>query len=301
MRTQVIIKRLSFAENCKMSKSYLFAIISAFCFFSQNGTAQNYKSIFDSIPENTTWDIILYGYCDAVCSDSFDIIGDSIINAETYQELAGLGFLREDTVAGKTWMFDPNWNEEYLIMDLSLTVGDTFYLYDYWNNPVVTTVDSVQLINGLKHIWLHQEGNICGFFYPLEFVEGSGPNVGFNYQRWLPINSFMLCQHKNGVKTLGNTLFFDACYVCVGGLKETNIERIQLFPSPANDVLNVLFAGELQQAALCVFDQFGRIQLEIPNWNNQQQVVSISSLKPGIYFVSIKDKELESVKRFVKQ
>jgi len=284
-----------------MSKSYLFAIISAFCFFSNNGTAQNYKSIFDSIPENTTWDIILYGYCDAVCSDSFHITGDSIINAETYQELAGLGFLREDTVAGKTWLYDPAWNEEYLIMDLSLTVGDTFYLYDYTNIPYPTTVDSVQLINGLKHLWLHEEGNICGLTYSMKFVEGCGPNVGFNYQRSLPINSFMLCQHKSGVKTLGNTLFFDACYVCQVGLKETNLGRIQLFPSPANDVLNILFADEVQQATLCVFDQFGRIQLEIPNWNNQLQEVTIASLKPGIYFVSIKDKELESVKRFVKQ
>lgn len=287
-----------------MSKSYLFAIISAFCFFSNNGTAQNYKSIFDSIPENTTWDIVLMGYCYAVCSDSFDIIGDSIINAETYQELGGLGFLREDTIAGKTWYYDPIWSEEYLVMDLSLTVGDTFYLYDYNNNPYITIVDSVEIITGIKHVWLHEQGFICGLSYPLEFVEGSGPNFGFHYQRSFflsTINTFMLCQHKGGVKTLGNTLFFDACYVCVGGLKETNNERIQLFPSPANDVLNVLFAGELQQATLCVFDQFGRLQFEVPDWNNQQQIVNIASLKPGIYFVSIKDKELESVKRFVKQ
>lgn len=284
-----------------MPKSFLFAIVSVCCFFSHNGNAQNYKSIFDSIPENTTWDIILMGYCDAVCSDSFHITGDSIINTETYYELSGLGFLREDTVAGKTWLYDPTWNEEYLIMDLSLTVGDTFYLYDFNNNPIVTTVDSVQQIDGLKHLWLHEEGNICGLTYSMEFVEGSGPNVGFNYQRSIPLNSFMLCQHKSGVKTLGNTLFFDACYVCQVGLKETNLERIQLFPSPANDVLNILFADEVQQATLCVFDQFGRIQLAIPDWNNQQQVLTIAALNPGVYFVSIKDGSEQSVKRFVKQ
>ena len=66
--------------------------------------------------------------------------------------------MREDLAEGKVWFMGAVETmsgldtAEYLIMDLSLNVGDTFIVYQSFGFETMTTVDSVYYEFGLKHV-----------------------------------------------------------------------------------------------------------------------------------------------------
>ena len=89
----------------------------------------------------------------------------------------------------------------------------------------VFTVDSINYISGKKHVYINSYVNIIGIEEPLTFVEGSGPNAGFNYHRnpgGAYLSSFMMCHSKDSIKVQGNTMFMDSCEVCWVGIDELN-------------------------------------------------------------------------------
>ncbi len=198
-------------------------IVLIFCFISLFGHlfSQGYQSIFGDT--STTWSIIKEGYCDIVCSSFYSPNSDTVVNLTPYKVLQNYGFIREDSVQGKVWFYDENWDQEYLVMDLALQVSDTFNIYNWNGIAEVFTVDSINYSSGKKHLYLDGSIFICGMSEPLVFVEGSGPNAGFNYQRLAGgayIPSFMLCHTKDEIKVQGNTMFMDSCEVCMVGIEE---------------------------------------------------------------------------------
>ncbi len=114
-------------------------------------------------------------------------------------------YLREDTATGRIYRYSPDDEEEILTCDMSLSVGDTFWMpfdksYYYDSRPVPIVVDTIYFVNGLKTIQfrtIYECGSMWSddptpcptlfgvevHHHPIIFVEGIGPN--FSPFGWL--------------------------------------------------------------------------------------------------------------------
>lgn len=259
---------------------------------TNNLFSQNYKSIFGNT--STVWNVILQGFCDAIASNTVTATIDTTIDSNSYIVISGLGgFLREDTVQGKVWFYDLSLNKEYLVMDLSLALGDTSYIYTYNNDSLPITVDSVYFIGGLKHIRFNETLNMCGYSEKIKFIEGSGPNISFNYQgTWngLPPISYMLCHFKDGIKVTGNYLFNDTCFVYEVGIPENNsdMNSIKIFPNPASDFVHLDIEDfDNKTANVSIYNILGLL-VKKQELTNHQKAIDVGDLNDDFYLVIIK-------------
>ena len=141
---------------------------SLYIFLSFNFFAQNYPSIFGT--ENTKWDFPWCNLDQASITEQITEL-DTIIDGVEYKKVGTLnsgsisydlnvigsnGYAREDLAEGKVWFMGAVETmsgldtAEYLIMDLSLNVGDTFIVYQSFGFETMTTVDSVYYEFGLS-------------------------------------------------------------------------------------------------------------------------------------------------------
>jgi hypothetical protein len=260
-------------------KSILFILFLSVSVFS---SAQNSKSIFGD--SATTWDIIIAGYCDAVCKSQFNATGDTIVDGKKYTVIPFYdGFVREDTTSGKVWFYNKIYAQEYLVMDLNLNLNEAFTIYSYNNTPSTIFVDSIYYINGLKHVRLNHLIRMCALEEKLTFIEGSGPNAAFHYQR-SDIASYMLCHFKDGVKVAGNIIFNNDCDICDVGINEYHQNNIYLFPNPSRDVFHFRFPHAEKALHTEIFNYLGK---KIFSESGHTQKIDLSSAGDGIYFYYI--------------
>jgi len=269
------------------AKIYMTVVIFALAALPGRSVAQSYVSMFGNT--STTWDVILFGACDAICSQTVTVAGDTTINSKTYKIISGLpGFVREDTIQGKAWFYSIFYNTEYLVMDLSLNLGDFFDIYDYTNTAHPFIVDSVYYIDNLKHVRIDKETVMCDLHEKITFIEGSGTTAGFTYQGH-GISSYMLCHHKDGVKTAGNMLFPDSCYICEVGVPEKNPDgnATKIFPNPASDELNIEVKNmSLYNTRLAIYNIIGEMVYS-QNINGKVTTVNVSKFDKGVYFIVV--------------
>ena len=271
---------------------FLLALTCILSALTGNAYSQSYLSIFGD--SSTTWDIILYGYCDAICSQTVVVTNDTTVGSNTYKVISGLpGFVREDTVQGKAWFYDTYYNTEYLVMDLGLNLGDTFNIYDFSNMAFPFIVDSVYFVNSLKHVRLDAWTTMCALNEKITFIEGSGTTASFSYQRDLNgnfVSSYMLCHHKNGVSVAGNILFNDACYICdVGGIDESSSYSISLkiFPNPFSFSTTLESNEHFKNAIFTIHSVTGQKVKKINNFSGQKIKLYRDNLQSGIYFIRL--------------
>ncbi|MEY3443674.1 MAG: hypothetical protein RLZZ519_1955 [Bacteroidota bacterium] len=285
-------------------KIYLLALVCLFSTVFQKSFSQSYLSIFGN--STTDWDIVEFGACDAICSGTVTVVGDTTISGVSYKRLNGLsGFLREDSTQGKAWYYDTTAQAEFLVMDLNLSVGDTFDLYDYSNVAHPHLVDSVYISGNRKHVRLDVSTVMCAYEEKITFVEGSGTTVGFHYQRQYfnnSVSSAMLCHHKDGVKAAGNTLFNDVCFFCDVAVDEavSDVQSIHLFPNPAQDQLNIELRNfTSRNAKLTIYDAVGKY-VETKHLVDALTTMDISQLSQGIYYAILRDGLAVQSVKFVK-
>jgi hypothetical protein len=286
------------------NKFYILSLICIMMVTSEKSFSQNYLSLFGDT--STTWDLILFGYCDGMCSQTFTVDNDTTINTKTYKIIPGIpGFLREDSILGKAWFFDTYSNMEYLVMDLSLNLGDTFNLYDFSSVAYPYIVDSVFYVNGKKHVRINAWSSLCGPYEQITFIEGSGTTAGFTYQRYLSgssVPSYMLCHNKDGIKENGNILFMDTCSVCSVGNEELNsdLTLVKVFPNPTFDELNIVIKNTSSNTFwLSIYNLLGEqiIYQQISNSTN----INVLSLNKGVYFAVISDNNNNFYQKIIKQ
>lgn len=145
-----------------------------------------YEPIFkDSI---VSFDITLQGFDYAFPGYNITIRDKVIENEKEYQKVfwnsSFVGLFREDSLAAKAWYWDNMEDEERLISDLDLMVGDTFAIasenfYCDSNNQSndYTIVESIDTLDGNKRI----NFDCWHSFDRLRFIERVGPNAGIIY------------------------------------------------------------------------------------------------------------------------
>jgi len=276
-----------------MKKKIYFSVF--ICIFSSQtfkSFSQNYLSFFGD--SSTTWTIIPFGACHNICSGTYAVAGDTTVNSNSYKVIPNLGFLREDTIIGKAWFYATNtfFNKEYLIMDLGLNLNDTFFIYDLLDVPFAFTVDSIYYINSLKYVRLDGSISMCTLNEKITFIEGSGTNASFHYQRQLngyTVPTYMLCHYKNGIKVAGNFLFNDSCNVCMLGINENNPKPylLNISPNPFSSQTVLQINNYLNNATLTVYNSFGQTVKQIKNISGQTVVLSRDNLASGLYFIRL--------------
>jgi len=231
-------------------------LLIVLCFFvstSVDSLAQNYNSIFGI--ENTNWKMPFCNLDIAHVKEqmseietnidgvNYKKVGTVTPNGVSY-DLNGIdanGYAREDVSSGKAWFMSTMETMggidtlEFMVMDLSLNVGDIFVIYKPWNEVITSIIDSVYFISGVKHV--QTDYHFWGSDEPLTFIEGIGTNYGLSYMH----DSFNMCHCLISInKDLDEVYSNNNCFPPMVG-NEHLIEdiSISIFPNPASSYLTV--------------------------------------------------------------
>lgn len=92
--------------------------------------------------------------------------------------------------------------------------------------------------------------------------------------------------------TTFETICFSSCAACVGvGLKEVASNNdLKIYPNPATNEVTVSTVDE-PVYAIYLSDYTGKIFIELDGAGTKDRVIDIRSLNPGIYFLSIRNKQ----------
>lgn len=274
-------------------------IISSLYFFLMFGLTTGYTQPYESIFGNsiTSWSIQIEGI-DHGDTDSLTTVFDTTFNNFNYKYVQNhyyigiSGFIREDTLQGKAWFYNPATSTEELIMDLSLSVGDTIF---YTNSYYTAVVDSVYYINGKKHIqfnrFIFASNNFTSGYKPFTFIEGVGSNAGIIYPFYWGSN-YLLCASKDFVATYVDSFFNGNCYVTWVGINENQKKtNWKLYPNPSSEY-TILSIEDLpnEEFSLYIYDVYGRMVKEINNIVDKEIRINNTHLQSGIYFFNIQTK-----------
>jgi hypothetical protein len=73
-----------------------------------------------------------------------------------------------------------------------------------------------------------------------------------------------------------------------------------LYPNPAKNVLNINTKSSIEVHTITIYNQLGQVVLAIPNAKNLN-LIDVSSLKTGNYFLKISSDKGSATEKFIKQ
>jgi len=289
-------------------KFIIQVIVISFLFLSSSNVllAQNYNSIFGI--ENTTWKT---PFCNLDISHVKEQISEieTVLNGVNYKkvgtvtpngvsyDLNGIdanGYTREDVSSGKAWfmstmeMIGVIDTLEFLVMDLSLNVGDTFVIYKPWNEVITSFIDSVYFISGVKHV--QTDYHFWGSDEPLTFIEGIGTNYGLSYMH----DSFNMCHCLISInKDLDEVYSNNNCIPPMVGNEDLMEDvGVSIFPNPSSSYVAVdsNFKGVQNYVIYSVLGE------KVMNGSMNSNRIDISALPSGSYVLHLGN---QSFKLFV--
>lgn len=268
------------------------------------------SNVYHPFPEsNAQWNFNAFtqmGACHKAYS--IEVFGDTIINSNTYFQLIThgaidmgsffgcnfslptyLGAIRNDTAHKKVYFVPPLQQNEELLYDFKMQVGDTVkgYLSSFASNLIVYEKDSI-LVNGNYRNRLKVDS--C---YYVNFIEGIGSDYGLiqilpgcitdaNYY-------YLSCFKENNViQYPGNV---STCTL-IDGIADVseNIDGINISPNPSHDDFKIV-AHKNALKALKVFDINGKLIKE--EILNNVYFTQIQGLNSGFYNLQIKDSKMQ--------
>ena len=252
--------------------------------------AQEYESYFGT--DSTRLNVLQYcidwvstGYMEINTADTVHVNGHDYLHATPrgfFFENAELYF-REETSTGRLYRYFPMIDEEeVLLCDMTLTVGDTFYHIDSWGMAHPSVVESVSFENGRK---------VIRFALPylpwhdaLTFREGIFPNnFPIGYLDYYDCENNLLCEYKDGEHVFENPEY-NICYIDETSVQEQDLQRVSLYPNPAKETM--LIEGA-KVAEVQVYNALGQLVKTVQGTNE----IPVADLPQGVYLVRIRDGE----------
>lgn len=301
---------------------YLLLSICCLLFTFNKIDAQNYSSM---LPDTIKWHIASYQN-EEVTTQIFKtpkstVFIDGIIYFKIENEQGNvIGFLREDLNAGKTWFFTANFDndEEILIMDLSLDVGDEFEI-DNAGGLLVTTVTSRTVIDDKIHIEFDYLLFLEDTTMPLTFIEGIGPNAGFTYISNFPgntvNNNLLLCTFVLEEEIYKSDFANEDCdFEIIIPEDTTSVEffsiqesGINVFPNPATDFLYIQFddlQDKYMEVDVVVYNLEGKVIFREKGINTNSidftHKIETNNWLNGSYILQINTKDKSYLKQIIK-
>ena len=252
--------------------------------------AQEYESYFGT--DSTRLNVLQYcidwvstGYMEINTADTVHVNGHDYLHATPrgfFFENAELYF-REETSTGRLYRYFPMIDEEeVLLCDMSLTVGDTFYHIDSWGMAHPSVVESVSFENGRK---------VIRFALPylpwhdaLTFREGIFPNnFPIGYLDYFDCENNLLCEYKDGEQVFENPEY-NTCYIDETSVQEQGQQQITIYPNPAKETMLIegAKASEVQ-----LYNALGQLVKTMQGTNE----IPVADLPQGVYMLRIADIE----------
>lgn len=236
-------------------------------------------------------------------------------------------FFREDTTTGSVFVRVGNGGEDFLIMNMSLDVGDTIFfppdffpIANFWSNLVITCdnkiiIDSIYFHNGNKVLktsckTLSCPSNISHQTMEyLTFIEGIGPNKGIFYwmnefHYWDYGNlSYLLCAFKDTVKVYQNPSYNTCDTAIFSNIQNlNNAAEIEIYPNPTSGNFNIEFINQNEKySTINIYDLTGKIIYKKTNISQDIINIDISKYNNGIYFIKIINQNNTYFKKLIKQ
>lgn len=196
-------------------------------------------------------------------------------------------YFRENTATGRLYRYIPSADEEWLLCDMSLAVGDAFSFNDFFGTHQVV-VESVSYENEGKVIHLSDGWNEFVFhegvfpdYYPIGFPGASFEN---EYDGCI---SHLLCEYKNGEQVFYNPNF-ESCDEHWFSVSETTDNSAKIYPTSLRSMETVHIETVEPILKVAVYDLYGR---EIPIVCDQkascQWDLTISKRVSGIYIIKV--------------
>ena len=270
-------------------------MILSFLILSTNIVQSQYQSIFGNL--RTEWNFISLT-CDAAFVESYIHEKDTTINNIEYHIINNWGLLRESDQNSKLWYRNFNDNNEALIFDLSLTMGDHSTI-----NAKDFIVDTVYQENGLKIIEFDYMPSHCGFYEHLKFEEGRGPNLGYKFSITADDDDTKLlrCQTKDSITInyLEQFGFGADCRSDLVNTKEIEAEEITIFPNPFIEELTIQFMRSSFRT-IDVFNLHGAKLLTV-NTSLESTTIKTSGLENGFYIIRIIESNFAKTIKLLKE
>lgn len=207
-------------------------------------------------------------------------------------------FLREDTATGKLWCRFREGNADFIIADMSLSIGDTIWLPNYvdYRDSVMYTVQDTLTQDGYYTITLNDEFTERSIM----FIEGVGCSNLFDYLRLPIIGSQMVCCHKDGELIYHYSMNGwpeEDCVVRPVGINDcVENQEVHIWPNPCNDWIYINSDEHIESAK--IYDMMGRLLLDNISCKDK---VCIKNLPQGIYLLFIESNHSKSNIKIIKQ
>jgi hypothetical protein len=254
-------------------------------FMTLGAFGQPYEPVIAS--DSTSWDIAWKELFGNVMGNLYSVANKDTLYHDLYFQSFDpnaeyVGKIREDVNTGKIWYTPPDYTEEYLIMDLYLTIGDTFDL-PVFNTTIPIEVVDVYYINQRKCIEFDFQTE---WDEPLRFIEGVGRNIAM-YSFWYGEFTYVACKYNSGelVYVNSNPNFIE-CELDPTGIDTVHSNSVQVYPNPAGELLHVAFEGsDCQEITILIFNVNG---IEVYRNNvNANETIDLTTFNKGIYLIQI--------------
>lgn len=253
------------------------------------------QSIFGDF--QTTWNYISLT-CDVANVTTYVHEKDTTIDNIPYHLINDWGLLRESDLNAKLWYRSFDDEEEFLLMDLSLNIGDTFLL-----SSVEFIVDTIYTEDSLKVIEFDYIPLNCGFYERLKFKEGKGPNLCFDFllSAIESKSKLLRCHTKDSITInyLEQFGFGSDCSRDLVSAENLEIGTIQIFPNPFNDYIIVRF-NDTKQRTIEIYNING---LRILNKTTTLNYLDINTedLLKGVYIIRVKESDVTVNFKMIKE
>ncbi len=272
--------------------------------FSIDGQTNVYHSFPDS---NAVWNFnysIYCGFGGMVYGRDYSIIlsGDTLIGSQIYHKLKRpfieninaencgvpqigyLGAIRQDTLAKKVFFFPPAENEETLLYDFNMEVGDTVRGFIGLLEPdTVEYIDSVFVGNSYRKRWMI---NSC---YGIQIIEGIGSTYG------LIVNSpgcntdqvgySLNCFKDDEIIYIENPELTLNCDIITSFDSSGSLDELNIFPNPSQGTFNI--RNERLIKKILLTDVAGKVLIVyLPD--NKTELI-LEGIEVGMYILTVID------------
>jgi hypothetical protein len=237
---------------------------------------------------------------------------DTLMDGYVYKKVGWSLFLREDTTKGILYLRSTDENEEFVIANMSLSIGDTITLkrlHPLGGNlsPETYKVERYDTIDNVFHIYLlsHNGKKDIG---DVEFIEGVGCSniMEFFSDYYAFVDGALFCCHKDGELVYqynAQTILYpswislvDSCRVSLENIEKIDVEPlINVSPNPCTNFLTIEGKG-VQSASL--YDIMGK---KVAENNSATKIFNTGKLPKGIYLLRISGNNFIATRQIIKR
>ncbi|MBO6026356.1 MAG: T9SS type A sorting domain-containing protein [Bacteroidales bacterium] len=241
------------------------------------------QTVFFTINSTDTISINNYTYLQGI------LTGD---NAGVFSGVFGESdfYFREDRDLGRLYRYIPSIDEELLLSDMSLMVGDTFSFPTQWGISQ-SVVNHITYENGRKVICFANDIYYAGYY--MNFYEGVFPctfPIGY-YNNYRFSTMYLLCADKDGEQVFDHP-YFESCYLHYSSVNKNQEVLTKTYPTSAyfTEIIHVEISEPILNVV--VYDLFGRevhvnrIEETPCHWN-----LKVQSGVSGVYIIKITTKK----------